>query len=401
MTKLHSKLPCNSSLALNKCLLCLFTALTLFAATVRAAVLPEDRTDVLYHRYEGGGMMVDGPSVLVRKQVKDTFSFWGNYYVDMISSASIDVMTQGSPYTEQRVETSVGVDYLHDRTTYSLSHTNSNEEDYSADTTSFSLAQEFFGDMTTLSANYSKGEDEVRKNLRKDGAIVDTFHVGYASHQRFGVGLTQVLTRKWLVSLGVESVIDEGFLNNPYRSVRFLQPNGDVGTQSEIYPTTRNSDAVALRTMYYLPWHASTRLEYRYFTDSWGIRSTNYEIRYIHPIGNQWRVQAKYRAYSQNAATFYSDLYPYENAQNFLARDKELSEYTNSGYGLGVTYEIKTHYLAWFDKTTLNLFWDSITFNYKTFRENTEENIVQFGAGNEPPYSFNTNVVRFFLTFDY
>ncbi|MCG7900178.1 MAG: hypothetical protein JAY85_17180, partial [Candidatus Thiodiazotropha weberae] len=39
-----------------------------------ATVLPEDRADIMYHRYDGGGVEVDGPSILVRKSVMDTVS---------------------------------------------------------------------------------------------------------------------------------------------------------------------------------------------------------------------------------------------------------------------------------------------------------------------------------------
>ncbi|MEW8155874.1 MAG: hypothetical protein AB2765_14945, partial [Candidatus Thiodiazotropha endolucinida] len=42
------------------------------SAGLRATVLPEDRADIMYHRYDGGGVEVDGPSILVRK------SFSGN-----------------------------------------------------------------------------------------------------------------------------------------------------------------------------------------------------------------------------------------------------------------------------------------------------------------------------------
>jgi hypothetical protein len=34
-----------------------------------AGVLPDDRTDILYHQYEGGGVTIDGPSILVRKSI--------------------------------------------------------------------------------------------------------------------------------------------------------------------------------------------------------------------------------------------------------------------------------------------------------------------------------------------
>jgi hypothetical protein len=77
-------------------------------------VLPDDRSDILYHQYEGGGVTIDGPSILVRKSIGKNVSVSGNYYVDMISSASIDVITTASPYTEERTQYSLSADYLRD-----------------------------------------------------------------------------------------------------------------------------------------------------------------------------------------------------------------------------------------------------------------------------------------------
>jgi hypothetical protein len=95
-----------------------------------AKVLPEDRSDVLYHGYEGGGVTIQGPSVLVRKSYKDKLSVWGNYYVDMISGASIDVEATASKYSETREEFSLGADYLYDKTLLGLGYTQSEEDDY-------------------------------------------------------------------------------------------------------------------------------------------------------------------------------------------------------------------------------------------------------------------------------
>lgn len=379
-------------------------ALTLlgFVQLSYAAVLPEDRADIMYHQYSGGGLTIDGPSILVRKKYKEKISAWANHYTDNISGASIDLLARGSTYYEEhREENSVGFDFLHNRSTLSLSATNSSERDYEANSVAFSISQDFFGDMTTLSMNYSQGNDEVRQNIYEEGQIVDTIKRGDARHQRFGLGLTQVLTRKWMIAFNAESVVDDGFLNNPYRTVRFSQPGGGVGTQPELYPETRNSDAFALRSMYYLPFKSALKLEYRIFADSWGIEASNYEIRYIHPINDRLMVEGKYRAYSQGQADFYADLFPYEDAQNFLARDKEMSEFSNTAFGFGVTYELEHDFLAWFDQTTVNFFWDNMNFSYKNFRENTPENTEEFGVGNEPLYTLNANVFRLFLSVKY
>jgi len=75
-----------------------------------AAILPEDRFDILYHRYEGDQVTVDGPSILGRKAFGKHTSLFANYYADAVSSASIDVRTYASPYAEDRTEYSVGAD---------------------------------------------------------------------------------------------------------------------------------------------------------------------------------------------------------------------------------------------------------------------------------------------------
>ena len=85
-----------------------------FSASLLAAVLPEDRFDALYHSYDGGGISVTGPSYLIRKHIGRSLSLWGNYYVDSVSSATIDVVTAATPYHEQRIEKSAGIDYLRD-----------------------------------------------------------------------------------------------------------------------------------------------------------------------------------------------------------------------------------------------------------------------------------------------
>ena len=371
----------------------------LVVVPIQAAVLPEDRADILYHSYDGGGVTIDGPSVLVRKQFAGKVSLWANYYVDMVSSASIDVVTSASTdgYTEERTETSTGFDYLYDRTTMSFSYTSSEENDYSAKTYGFALSQDFFGDMTTLSMNYSQGNDEVRQNIYENGAIVSSDFQGNATRQRFGVGLTQVLTKNWILALNLEAVIDEGFLRNPYRTIRFR--NGDdIGRSLERYPSTRNSDALALRSMYYLPYRAALRTELRAFADSWGVNSQNIEFRYLQPYKENVTFELKFRYYDQNQANFYSDLFPFEDAQTFLARDKELSDFNSLNLGFGASYDLPKNWLPFFEKTSAHLFYDRIRFEYGNFRDISGTNTAIFGIGNEPLYRFDANVIRLFIS---
>ncbi|MBA1332804.1 hypothetical protein QQ73_17575, partial [Candidatus Endoriftia persephone str. Guaymas] len=216
-----------------------------------AAQLPEERADAMYHRYDGGGVTISGPSILARKQFGESISVSANYYVDAISSASIDVVTSASPYSEERTETSASIDYLHGNSLMNLGYTNSEESDYSADTFHFSISQEMFGDLTNVTLGYSRGSDQVRRN--GDPGFSEDI-----TRNSFTLGLSQVVSANTLFALTWETIADQGYLNNPYRSVRYLDPANPQGYsyEPEIYPNTRTSNALAARLRYHLPYRA-------------------------------------------------------------------------------------------------------------------------------------------------
>lgn len=359
------------------------------ATTAAGGVLPDDRADILYHLYDGGGVQIDGPSILVRKKVGKSVSFVVNYYVDMVSSASIDVVTTASPYSEKREQKSIGMDYLHGGTRMSFSVTNSEESDFTADSFSFSVSQDMFGDLTTLTLAYSLSDDEVR---RSD----DTTFVREADRQFYSVGLTQIITRNLIMGLKVETITDEGFLNNPYRTVRYADSSNPVGYsyEPELYPNTRTSTAVGLRARYYLPYRAALQGEYRFFTDTWGIESHTGAVSYTHPWG-RWTFTGKYRYYTQERADFYSDLFPRSEATNFRARDKELSTFASETLRAQASYEILSDGWGFVDKASVNLVYDQLAIDYDDFRD-----LTSFAsAGAEPLYTLEAGVYQLFVSF--
>jgi len=359
------------------------------AAPAGAAVLPDDRADALYHRYDGGGVTIDGPSLLVRKKFAEQYSVSANYYVDMISSASIDVVTTASPYKEQRDQASLAVDMLNGKTQYSVSVAGSDENDYTANTASFDISQDMFGDLTTLSVGFSRGWDEVRKRGDKEfSEPVD--------RRSYRVGLSQIVTPRLMMGLAYETITDEGFLNNPYRSVRYLDPDSPAGFayQPEVYPRTRTSNAASLNARYFLPYRAALHGEYRWFTDTWGIDASTVRLGYTHPLGERWVIEGGYRWYDQSAADFYSDLFPRQDFQNFLARDKELSTFTSHMLSVGATYELPAFGWKFLQRSTVNLFYDRTRYEYDDFRD------VRAGGtpGTEPLYQFDADVFRLFVS---
>ena len=356
-----------------------------------AGVLPEDRTDILYHLYDGGGVTIDGPSLLMRKQVAKNVSMVGNYYVDMVSSASIDVVTTASPYTEERTQYSLGMDYLHGNTTMSLGFTSSSESDFEATTYNLSISQDMFGDLTTLTLSYALGDDVV-------GRSDDEAFSRDNTRQHYGVGLTQILTRNLITTLNFETITDEGFLNNPYRSVRYADSGSSLGYsyEPELYPNTRTSNAVGLRARYHLPYRAAIQGEYRFFTDTWDVQSHTAAISYIHPV-DDWIFTVKYRWHDQTGAHFFSDLFSHSEATNFRGRDKELSPLTSQTLKLAASYEIMSNGWRFIDKGSINFSIDFLTVDYHEFRDLTADALV----GEEPFYSLEADVVQLFFSFWY
>jgi hypothetical protein len=371
----------------------------LFSTSALAGVLPDDRADALFHRYEGGGVTIQGPSVLVRKKMAEKYAVSANYYQDMITSASIDVQVSGaSEYKEERDQYSLGFEYLRGKTTYNLNYTNSSENDYDAQTTSFGISQDLFGDLTTISMGFSRGSDTV-------GNSTDRTFEQDIDRWSYRVGVSQILTKSLITSLNLEVITDEGFLNNPYRSYRFVNPadNRLFVLAQEVYPRTRTSNAVALNGRYFLPYRAAVYGGYRFFTDTWGIRADTFELGYVQPVKQQWTFETRVRYYRQNNADFYADIFQRQNQQNFLARDKELSTFNSVALRVGASYEFAQTGWRFIKKGTLNLFYDRIEFTYDDFRDarfsmlpSTDPNFRP--AGTEPFYEFGANVVQAFVS---
>lgn len=356
-----------------------------------AGVLPDDRSDILYHQYVGGGVEIDGPSILVRKSIGKSISVAFNYYVDMISSASIDVITTASPYTEERTQYSLSADYLRGNTTMSVGITSSEESDFDSSTYNLSIAQDMFGDLTTLTLSYAYADDTVRRSDDPDFFRDNT-------RQHYGVGVTQILTRNLISTLNFEVITDEGFLNNPYRSVRYFDAGSPVGYsfEPELYPHTRTSNAVGIRAKYYLPYRAALELQYRFFKDTWDINGNTVSIAYTHP----WRdfiFTAKYRWHDQTGAHFYRDIFSRSEATNFRGRDKELSPLTSQTLKFSVAYEFFSNRMGFLDKGTVNFSFDRLMIDYSEFRD------ISTGAalGAEPLYHLDANIMQLFLSFWY
>jgi hypothetical protein len=344
----------------------------------RALTLDEDRADAMYHYYSGGGVKVGGPALLVRKGIGGKTAVSAGYYADSISSASIDVVTTASKYSDQRDEYQVGVEHLAGDTRMSAGYTTSKENDYTANAVDLNVAHEVFGGLSTISMGYTRGQDVVGR--------VDTSETDTVDRDQFRLGLSQVLSPRVAVSLDYELVTDDGLLNNPYRAARVLG-----AFIPERYPRTRTSNALAVKSRYAVgAWGegkgTGLRADYRYFQDTWSIAGHTFELGASRHFGARWLVDARYRFYTQDAASFFNDNFQQEEL--YMARDKELSTFVDHTVGLTGTYTIRGGAEESRVRANASAGLDYVMFDYADFTD------VRTGA----PYSFNALVLQLYLS---
>ena len=337
----------------------------------RSADLPEDGAEAMFHYWSGGGVTADGPALLVRKKVADDFSLNAGYYIDSVSNASIDVVTTASAFHETRTEYSLGMDYVYRDAHLTVNTSDSTERDYVAKSTGIDIAQETFGGMTTVNAGFTRGADQVFKH--NDPSFRD-----FAAHWMYRLGVSQILTPHWLMSLNAELDDDAGYLSSPYRVARVF---GAAVPEND--PRTRSSHALDARLTGDLGHHDAVHMELRHFRDDWAIRANNLELGYSRYFGDDWLADVSMRCYAQTKALFYSDNATVDTL--YISRNRQLGAFDDFGVGGKLSYTLKkdTAYTV-----KLNGTYQLTQYNYSDF--------TNIRTGQQ--YSFRSNLVQLYVS---
>lgn len=141
------------------------------------------------------------------------------------------------------------------------------------------------------------------------------------------LGVTQVMSRHWLMQLNLSFDSQSGYEIDPYRIISVVDPVSGRPTQSlyESRPGNRQSESVFWESkLDYGP--TVTDISLRYFTDSWGISSETAELAERIDLGSTFFVEPNARWYQQSAAKFF---------RNFLVGGQPLPQFASSDSRLG------------------------------------------------------------------
>jgi hypothetical protein len=152
------------------------------------------------------------------------------------------------------------------------------------------------------------------------------------------VGISRILTRRWMMSLDASRTVERGYLTEPYKIVSIVSPDSDVavGSVSERRPENRDRRSLLASSVYHFASDV-LYLSYRYYWDDWGLRSHTLDGRYRVDLPNQAFVQPHLRLYTQRAANFFTFGLPEgEPLPGFASSDQRLGPM--NGVTLGATY---------------------------------------------------------------
>ncbi len=150
------------------------------------------------------------------------------------------------------------------------------------------------------------------------------------------VGMTQILSRRSLLTMTYSIGTQNGYLNDPFKVLTVIDGStgrpvagpGGSGLQGrylyESRPDTRTKQSLFTEWRYAFD-RDSMAINYRFLTDDWGIRSHTLEARYRINVSAQSYFEPLLRYYTQTAADFY---------RSYLINGQSLPRYATADYRL-------------------------------------------------------------------
>lgn len=318
-----------------------YQAAILFVGVCALLQTAQAETDVqmLYRSYDDSRTQVTSPSLDVSSTFNnDQQKVSVGYAQDVVTSSSIDVAAYSSKgkISEHRNEFSGGLETVVPDGTLSVGYVQSDENDYHSKIVSAGGTREFFTKNTVAGFGFASGDDTIQSS---GNALFDE----RMRNQVYSLSLTQILSKISLIQFLYDFRVENGYLASPYRKAKFDDGAGNVTTQNENHPRTRNRNALAVKYNYFFDGISlATATTYRLYQDSWGIMSHTLETRLTRDFGKKFSLGFAIRYYTQNKANFYEEYYA--DSPAFFTGNKTLATYHSYLLSLRPAWNVTDHW---------------------------------------------------------
>jgi hypothetical protein len=302
---------------------------------------------------------VVSPSIAA--SVSDVLAGWsisGHYLVDVVSAASVDIVsTASSKWVEVRNAGSAEGSMKVGDTTLGASGVFSSEPDYLSLAGGGTLTIDLLDKNLTPFLGLSYGQDQVGRT-----GLPRAF---WRTKETLGgqFGATFVVDRSTISSLQAEFIQETGYLAKPYRYVPLFAPAqaasipagasiAEVNANrlnvraAEQVPSARHRFAVTSRLGRRFD-AATLRLDERVYADTWGMLASTTDFRFIFDIGRRLTLWPHLRFHVQNQVVFWQRTYEAIPAANgalgipaIRTGDRELGALYAATGGAGAKFKL-------------------------------------------------------------
>jgi hypothetical protein len=288
-------------------------------------------------------VFVETPSI--RGTVSDPTAGWsvgGQYLVDVVSAASVDIVSTASRrWQEVRQEGSVEASYEPKAFGVQANGTLSDEPDYVSWSGGGAITQDLVNHNVTWLLGYARGHDIAGRT----GTSFSVFS-RVVDRNAFKAALTLVLSPTTVASLLGDLILENGDQSKPYRYIPLFAAGTNVPRGAPI--DLVNNLRVSARPLEQLPlsrqrygltmrvahrYHLATlRLDERLYVDSWAMKATTTDARYLFDLSRRVELGPHARLHAQTAVDFWRRAYSFGPGFDYPALrtgDRELGPLVN------------------------------------------------------------------------
>jgi len=244
----------------------------------------------------------------------------GQYMLDVLTAASPDVVATASRrFTDTRHAVTMTGGYKPGRFGGQITGFGSSEKDYFSRGGAITLSGDFYEKQFTPQIGFGYSIDTVGRSTTPFSIFSQKLTTAEIT-----AGATIVLTPTSLLVVGATLQLERGDQSKPYRYVPIFDQGVSVPVGASVdqvndtrlsvrplehLPTARDRYALAGRYIRRIAGKATLRVEERLYTDSWSLRASTTDGRFMYDLTRRLMVWPHLHLHAQTGAAFYQRVY--------------------------------------------------------------------------------------------
>lgn len=254
--------------------------------------------------------------------------------IDDVSGATTVVGGGDKGFNQSRRELAVDFTRYNQNTTYSGNVFFGNEADFESTALSLAATRDFLNKNFSVTGAYQYLEDAISNPNSVDDATME-----HKTTHALTLAISQVLSTRASLYVGVNASRNQGFLSKPSRKIKVEQVF-DTGSSTTIlderHPDERLRYVGFAKAKYLFKNDTALDANVSFYSDDWGVTAQTQELRISRYLSKNVIGRLRLRRYHQSAADFYRA--SYDRVSEEMTADGRLRGFDYHMFGAKIHY---------------------------------------------------------------